>query len=102
VGVLQATLTDHRADINRLTSDRTKPDNNLTNPTVDTFVFLFSHRTKKIETVYGSRTLLKTNSNVSNFAYPHLAHWQVAPSPPTTQTCQRTKFPDTQHHVKKK
>ncbi len=22
----------------------------------------------------------------------HLAHWQVAPSSPTTQTCQRAKF----------
>ncbi|MDW8301750.1 MAG: hypothetical protein RML38_04755, partial [Bacteroidia bacterium] len=22
----------------------------------------------------------------------HLAHWQVVPSPPTTQTCQRAKF----------
>jgi hypothetical protein len=68
---LSATLTDHRADINRLTSDRTKPDNNLTDPKADTFVFLFSHRTKKIKTVYGSRTLLKINSNVSNFADPH-------------------------------
>jgi len=49
---LVATLTDHRADINRPTSDRPKPDNNPTDfstrqPTL--LYFYFSRPHKKIE-----------------------------------------------------
>lgn len=35
---------------------------------------------------------IKSPPHRNFFADTHLAHWQVAPSPPTTQTWQRAKF----------